>query len=401
MRFMKVLHLTTGVSTQSAVYRLHKALLNEGIESYIYAGIKSLDEKEILYNRNDLRLKILARIERQLLNLYPRREPKPWNIGFFDNTINKTIKEINPDIIHLHWINQFVSIKQIAKFNKPIVWTLHDSWPFTGGCHIPYPCEKFKIRCEQCPQLNSKKAYDLSRVIFDLKKKSWEGTNLNIIGPSKWMAQCAQESNLLSRHRILNIPNCIDTEYYNPKDKVLSRLKFNLPVDKKLILFGANNAKNDKNKGYDLLLEAFKILRKKKSDVELVVFGSKEIKYNKESGIHEIGYINNPKIFPYLYSSADVVVNASISENFSNVILESLACGTPVAAFNIGGNSDFQLIEQDMVTLAPAFSMQVLANNIHSQLVQSTNPNHISKLIENNFGLLKIANTHHQLYLSL
>ena len=165
---MRIIHLTTGANKQSAVYRLHKGLLRQGVESFIYTGLKSLNEKEIIFRKNDLKLKIMARIERQLLNYYPNREDTPWNIGFINNYVDRTIRDIDPDIIHLHWINHFVSIKNIAKFNKPIVWTMHDSWAFTGGCHIPYPCENFNTQCGKCPQLNSTRMHDLSNVLFNL-----------------------------------------------------------------------------------------------------------------------------------------------------------------------------------------------------------------------------------------
>jgi Glycosyltransferase len=397
---MRILHLTTGLSTQSAVYRLHKGLLTEGVESYIYTGLKSFNEKEIFHNKNDLKLKITARFERLLFNLYPNMEKKPWNIGFFKNTLDEIINEINPDIIHLHWINQFVSIKQISKFKKPIVWTLHDSWPFTGGCHIPYPCENFKDQCKNCPQLKSKIKFDLSNTIFKLKKKSWNNSNINIIAPSKWMGQCAYESSIFSSFQISNIANCIDTNLYIPKDKVLSRKKLNLPLKKDIILFGANNAIHDKNKGYDLLLNAFNIVKNIRNNVELVIFGSKEIKYTEHTKIREIGFIKDYNIFPYLYSAADVTINASRSENFSNVILESLSCGTPVVAFNIGGNSDLIINNINGKLVAP-FNEVMMANAIIDLLNNSPSNNKIHLNIKQRFSTKDTIYKHINLYKSI
>jgi glycosyltransferase involved in cell wall biosynthesis len=379
---MRVLHLTTGISEQSAVYRLHKAYLKNGIDSFIYAGLKSFQEDRIFYNNNDFKLKITARSERQLLKLYPERKQTPWNIGFFNNAFEKIIRDLKPDIIHLHWVNQFVSIKQIAKFNIPVVWTMHDSWAFTGGCHIPFPCEKFKTQCEACPQLNSNNKFDLSRVIFDLKKKSWNNANINFIGPSKWMTNSAQSSKLLSDFPITNIPNCIDTEFFSSKDKIESRKKLGIPKHKKIILFGANNAVNDKNKGYDLLEQAYNEIKKlsESSDIELVIFGTKDKGYCDETQIRKLGFISDSNQFPYIYSAADVVVNASRSENFSNVILEALSCGTPVVAFDIGGNSDLirpkingSLVEPfDIKKLAIAVFNHLVFNEIAAETISNS-----------------------------
>lgn len=365
---MRILHLTTGLSTQSAAYRLHKGLLKHGVESFVYTGLKSLDEKEIIFERSDLKLKITAKAERLLLNLYPNRDNKPWNIGFFNNCVDRIIEEINPDIIHLHWINQFVSIKHIAKFNRPIVWTMHDSWAFTGGCHIPFPCEKFKEHCGICPQLSSTREHDLSNVIFNLKQKNWSKANIHIIGPSSWMCKSVAASRIFTGFPVVNIPNCIDTDFFTPKDKISARQKLGLPLDKKIILFGANNATNDRNKGYDLLLEAFSIIREESDDIELVVFGSNEKKWNNYLKIREMGFISDPDTFPLLYSAVDVLVNASRSENFSNIILESLSCGTPVVAFDIGGNSD--LISNEFCgRLVSAFNPKEFASKITSLLL--------------------------------
>ena len=397
---MRIIHLTTGANKQSAVYRLHKGLLRQGVESFIYTGLKSLNEKEIIFRKNDLKLKIMARIERQLLNYYPNREDTPWNIGFINNYVDRTIRDIDPDIIHLHWINHFVSIKNIAKFNKPIVWTMHDSWAFTGGCHIPYPCENFNTQCGKCPQLNSTRMHDLSNVLFNLKLKSWRGTNINIIGPSCWMCNCAASSSIFSSSPVVNIPNCIETDFYAPTGKAYARRKLELPLNKKIILFGANNAKNDKNKGFDLMLEAFNIMKKKFNDIELVVFGSSERKWNKIEKIREVGFITEPETFPLLYSAADVLVNASRSENFSNVILESLSCGTPVVAFDIGGNSDL-ICKVSYGRLVKPFETDDLAKKIGSVLYSDSELNFDRSDIINKFGEMICAQNHIEFYGSI
>ncbi len=381
---------------------MHKSFLKNGIDSFIYAGLKSFDEDRIFYNSNDFKLKITGRIERQLLKLYPERDQTPWNIGLFNNALENIIKDLKPDIIHLHWINQFVSIKQITKFNIPVVWTLHDSWAFTGGCHIPFYCEKYIIQCEACPQLKSKRIFDLSTFIFNLKKKSWKNANIYFVGPSKWITYSAKSSKLLSGFKVTNIPNCIDTIFFSSKDKIESRKKLGIPIDKKVILFGANNAINDKNKGYYLLEQAYNEIKKisESSDIELVIFGTKDNGYCDETKIRKLGFITESNQFPFIYSAADVVVNASSSENFSNVILEALSCGTPVVAFNIGGNSDLIKPGVNGDLVAP-FDLEELTRAIINQLyLMEISSNTISKSIEN-FSELNIFNKFLKFYSGL
>lgn len=397
---MRILHLSTGINRQSAAYRLHKALLNNGIDSFIYSGLGPLEEENVFVSNNKLSLKIKARMERQLLKLYPNREIKPWNLSFFNNIEEEIIELINPDIIHLHWINQFVSIQQLKKFNVPLVWTMHDSWPFTGGCHIPGMCDKYKSGCGICPQLNSNKNFDLSKYIYNHKFQSWKNLQINFIGPSRWITEEAKASKLLNENFITNLPNCIDLQFYSPKDQINSRKKLGLPLDKKLILFGANNALKDYNKGFDLLESSFKMIISSviSEEIELVVFGTKETGYCEKSKIRMLGYIDDPKLFPLIYSSANVLVSPSRSENFSNVILESLACGTPVVAFNIGGNSD--LINQKNGALAKPYETNDLAEKIDQILNSKLLKDEISYSV-NEFSYSRVGSKMVEFYYSV
>jgi glycosyltransferase involved in cell wall biosynthesis len=164
--------------------------------------------------------------------------------------------------------------------------------------------------------------------------------NLTIVGLSRWITECAKQSKLLGDKRIVNIPNPRDTDRFKPIDERLARDILNLPKDKKLILFGAVNAINDPRKGFKELSHALKKLKSK--EVELIVFGSSEPQNPPDFcfAAHYLGHQHDDISLQILYNASEVVVVPSLQENLSNTIMESLSCGTPVVAFDVGGNSD-------------------------------------------------------------
>jgi glycosyltransferase involved in cell wall biosynthesis len=251
------------------------------------------------------------------------------------------LQKFDYDVIHLNWLNmRFFNIDELAKIKKPIVWTLHDSWAFTGICHVPYECKKYINHCGTCPMLGSKKEMDLAYEVFKKKMDAYKDLDLHIVTPSRWLGECAKLSALLGRFPVHVIPNCIDTDLYEPIDKADARKVLGLEADKKYLLFGAMNALADANKGFTYLKEALE--RIKGDNTELLVYGTNEDMQRFDLSIpaRSLGYINNDKMMALLYNAADVTIVPSLSENLSNTIMESLSCGTPVVAFNIGGNSD-------------------------------------------------------------
>ena len=236
-------------------------------------------------------------------------------------------------------INQ--DLNDITKIKAPIVWSMHDMWLFTGGCHYDDDCGGFKNKCGNCKVLRSKKDNDISRNIWKRKKKSYLNIpNLTIIGLSRWMEKQAKESSLFLNENVINLPNGIDVNVFQPHSKDLSRDLWNLPKDKKLILFGAMDATSDPRKGYVELLEALNKLNVK--DLEIIVFGNSKPSESQNFGCktHYLNKLQDDISLVTLYNSVDVMVVPSLQENLSNVILESLACGTPVVSFDIGGNGD-------------------------------------------------------------
>jgi len=329
-----------------AAYRLHQSLIVEGIDSKMLVQNKNSDDYTVLTvtsKRQKLFNQFRPNIDAIPLQFYKKKEKTFFSVSWlgFSNIIDK-INNLNPDIVHLHWINKgMIRIEDLLKIKAPIVWTLHDNWAFTGGCHIMHQCEKYQKGCGFCPVLLSSTEKDISRKLFNRKQKVFTKiNNLTIIGLSKWLNETSKDSFLLKGKRHINIPNPIDSSIFNPLDKKMARNLWKLPVNKKLALFGAISATNDKNKGFKELTEA--LLQLNSKDIELVVFGSSKPKDSQFSvfKIHYLGHLHDDVSLVTLYNAVDVMIVPSLQENLSNAIMESLACATPVVAFNIGGNSD-------------------------------------------------------------
>jgi len=234
-----------------------------------------------------------------------------------------------------------IKIEDMAKIKAPIVWSLHDMWAFTGGCHYSEECKAYEKECGSCKILESNKENDLSRKIHNRKKKTFNKIdNMTIVGLSKWLSNCAQNSALLKNKKHINLPNLIDTRIFKPFDKEKSRELWSLPQDKILVLFGAMGATSDPRKGFNELTDAMGKL--KNNDIEFVVFGSSQPQNIPDLGfkIHYLGSLADDVSLVTLYSAVDVMIVPSLQENLSNVIMESLSCGVPVIGFNVGGNSD-------------------------------------------------------------
>jgi len=352
-----------------AAYRLHKSLLDQNIESQMIVQTKASKDITILGHDSTIWKglnKLRSIIDRIPVRFYKNRTKmlfSPSWLGF--NNLIDVINKTRPDIVHLHWINHgMIRIEDLKRIKAPIVWSLHDNWPFTGGCHIMWDCERYIDKCGQCPRLGSDKENDLSRWIWNRKRNVYNSLdNLTIIGLSKWILESSQKSSLLINKRHINLPNPIDTSSFKPLDKAKARELWNLPKSKKLILFGAMYAIKDINKGYEKLKVVLDNLED--DNVEFVVFGSGEPKVNPgfKFKAHYVGYIRDDIRLATLYSAADVMVVPSLQENLSYAIMESLSCATPVVAFNIGGNSDM-IEHKNNGYLAEAYDTSDMAHGI-------------------------------------
>jgi len=369
---MKILHLNTSDiqgGAARAAYRLHRALLNESVDSQMLVQYKASDDhtvKRLDSRWQKTRAKIAPTLEAFPLRDYLHRTKTLFSPAWIPfSGIPEIIENLNPDLVHLHWIcGGMMTIEDIARIKQPIVWSLHDMWAFTGGCHYDEQCEGYKKHCGQCKILGSSHLNDLSQRVFKRKQSTYNKINdkLNIVGLSQWLATCAENSTLLQNAKVVNLPNPIDTKTFSPISKHTARALLNLPQDKKLILFGAMSATDDPRKGFKELSQA---LLELPDDLEFVIFGSNQPRESQKfkQQVHYLGHLHDDVSLRLLYSAADVMIVPSLQENLSNAIMESMACGTPVVGFAIGGNADM-IDHETNGYLAQAFSSEDLAEGI-------------------------------------
>lgn len=313
-----------------AAYRLHRSLLEAGFDSKMLVQSKTSDDFTVIGPAGKLQ-KGLGKI-RPTLDAIPVKRYKDRTKTLFSpswlpfSNIVDRINEIDPDVVHLHWVTGgMLRIEDVAKIRAPVVWSLHDMWAFTGGCHYDEECGKFKNSCGSCPVLASEKENDLSSKVLQRKQVSFkQHANLTIIGLSKWLANQARVSSLFKNTSVVNLPNPIDTKSFSPFNKQQARALFNLPSDKKLVLFGAMGAASDPRKGFKELAQALGNLP---VDYELVVFGSSEPELSQgfKQKAHYLGHLHDDIALRVLYNAADVMVVPSLQENLSNAIMEWVA----------------------------------------------------------------------------
>jgi glycosyltransferase involved in cell wall biosynthesis len=354
-----------------AAYRLHQGLQSIGLHSQMLVQEKSSNDNSVIAPTTRLaegisRMKLT--FDALPLKLYRQRDSTTFSIQWFPDGIISKISQLEPDIINLHWTNEaFVQVETIAKLNKPVVWSLHDMWAFTGGCHYSQVCDRYIKSCGACPQLHSSKNWDLSRWIWQRKAKALRNPNLTIVAFSSWLAKCASSSSLFKDLRVELIPNGIDTTKYRAIERQVARELLQLPQDKHLVLFGSLKATSDKRKGFHLLQPALQDLSKSgwHDELELLILGASQPENPPDFGfkVHYLGTLSDDLALALVYSAADVFVLPSTQENLANTVMEALACGIPCVAFNIGGMPDM-IEHQKNGYLAQPYKIEDLAQGI-------------------------------------
>ncbi|MBL7781101.1 MAG: glycosyltransferase family 4 protein [Saprospiraceae bacterium] len=361
---MKVLLLNTYLhgGAATACLRLENALRSEGV------SVRVMDA-EMAGNRWPFYA--------ERLSFLPFERDKSVRFSFSPANFGKNITKHpwvqEADILHLHWVNQgFLSvegIRELSMLGKPVVWTLHDMWTFTGGCHYSGTCTHFQGACGNCPYLTRPSAGDLSHRIWARKKEAYSPT-LRIVTCSEWLAETAKKSSLLKDMQVSSIPNPIDTQlyqpFYNDERRNFWRSK-NLNPDIPKLLFVAMNV-DEERKGFRYFQESLQILKAQYPDFQLdiVVMGKaqQETLSTLPYPVHALGLIREQAELTRIYGAADVFVIPSLEDNLPNTVMEALACGTPVAGFATGGIPEMAAhLEQGYI--APQRDSQALADGIY------------------------------------
>jgi glycosyltransferase involved in cell wall biosynthesis len=246
------------------------------------------------------------------------------------------------DIINLHWVQMLLSIEvieYILSFGKKVIWTLHDMAPFTGGCHYSNGCLGYTNDCANCPQLDESKQGFPSQILSE-KLSRWKDKNLIIVSPSQWLADCAKQSQVFRDMPVKVIRNGLDINIFKPTGKYHAKQFFGLPQDKKILLFTCQSH-SERRKGFKELMEVANLLSKRRDDLHILMFGH-ESEETKKLPIPytALGHIEEEWKLAVGYSAADITLLPTLEDNLPNVILESVACATPVVAFDSGGVAD-------------------------------------------------------------
>ena len=349
----------------------HKALINQGIDSSMLVGSKKSGLSSVYGPQGKFsKGMIVARREISdfLAKLQVPTNPNQHSLQIFPSWARKIINASNYDVINLHWVcSEFLSIKDIGRLNKPLVWTMHDMWPILGSEHYVDDLG-FKRAIEGYTKSNRSQkdsGLDLDRWCWKRKKKSW-GKPFQLVVSSEWMRQRVSESALMHDWPITVIPNAFDLERFRPYDRKFARDILRLPQDAKIIAFGATAGINDYRKGGDLLRASLEIINKVMPNVDLVIFGQHnpgQESIQIQNRIHWLGPITDDIALSLIYSAADVIAIPSRLDNLPLTAAEAQACGCPVVAFNATGLPD--LVEHEVTGyLAQPFEVDDFARGI-------------------------------------
>ena len=367
---MKVIHLNySDVSggAARAAFRIHHALRSAGLDSRMRVSLATAGDWTVDGPRSKA-AKLLSKLRPLLAGLlnktFKTGNPIIHSTNVFPSRLSKELNASSADVVHLHWVNgEMMSVADIGKLRKPIVWTLHDMWAFCGAEHYTED-KRWRDDYSVTNRPAHEAEFDLNRWTFARKKNHWHRP-MHIVTPSRWLGDCARQSVLVRDWPVTVIPNTLDTHTWRPINKAMARALLGLPPDVPLSLFGAMGGSTDPRKGFDLLQAALGHLRGQHPGLELVVFGQLAPKVPPDMGfpIHYTGHLHDDVSLRLLYSAVDVLVIPSRQDNLPNTGIEANACGTPVVAFNSCGLPDI-VVHQQTGYLAKAFDTADLALGI-------------------------------------
>jgi len=348
---MNILHLTTHDwgGAGKAVCRLHENLLSIGLNSKILVRKKLGETANVI----EYREKKLSRLYNRIMWEYYMRLTKP-EYSFRaqpKSMLNKVtdiyeMSDFKPDIIVVHWLSGFISVKDIYKINSiegiPIVWYLLDMAPFTGGCHYAWDCRKYTEQCEFCPAFGSKNKNDASNKFFKKKLNYIQKTKISIVACTEWLLKQAGKASIFKGKELKKIMLSVDPEIFNPTSSNSARTKLGISHDSKVMFFNSSKYLHDR-KGISYLMKALNILARRpefnRNNLVIITAGDNSIIKPFLKNIykhHHLGYLDGEQNLARAYQAADVFVCSSVEDSGPMMINESIMCGTPVVSFEMG-----------------------------------------------------------------
>ncbi len=415
---MKVVHVSTSLTGGAAIAarRLHDSLAPHGVESTFWFtyGTPPEDPTYLAYSSGPSALSRRIWTQLRRLRALPylagreRKHDAFSDSGWLLPMSPRTLR-LQPDIFHLHWTADFLNYSTFFAAlppGTPVVWTLHDMHPFTGGCHYSFDCERFTAACGECPQLNRLRSpADLSRQNLRLKRETLRERNVHVVADSHWLeAQARRSAVFATAGSFRTVHYGLDTAAYAPKPKAECRRALGLPQEAFVVCFGSQSLA-DPRKGLPELLAALRRLHDQPGLVGLV-FGADLPPLDKAGlpPIHSAGFLSGAAAQATMYSAADVFVIPSLAEAFGQTALEAMACGTPVVGFDTGGIPDTVRPHQTGL-LVPVGDDAALADAIRWMMTHRTEREAMGRnaraMVEADFTLERQALGYLQLYRSV
>lgn len=376
MKPLLVSHSDLAGGAARAAYRLHRALRSAGLDSTMRVRVRLSDDWTVEGPRSSIERaanKLRAAAGAALLRLQAAPDVNLRSGNWMPSQWAGVINASTADVVNLHWVaGEALSIEDIGRIRKPVVWTLHDMWPFSGTEH--YASDdvgaRWRLGYTATSRPTGARGLDLDRWGWRRKRRAWRRP-MHIVAPSQWLARCARESTLFDGWPITVIPNPLDTAVFRPHPRAFARDVLRLPQDKQLVLFGAMGGSADPRKGYPLLREALHRLaaRTARVDLQCVVFGQSTPAHPPDLPwpTHWFGPLHDDALLALLYSAADVMVVPSLQENLPQTATEAQACGCPVVAFDCTGLPD-AVIDGETGYLVAPYQPDAMAAALHGLL---------------------------------
>jgi glycosyltransferase involved in cell wall biosynthesis len=349
---MRIVEIATndlrGGAARSA-YRLHQGLRRAGIDATMLVRWKQSNDDSVRALDEHWCDPALLERERALRQRWVRENRTDFSdtlfsLGSPSISLVQHPLVVAADVVHLHWVANFLgpaSFEQLARLDKPIVWTLHDEWGYTGGCHYRNGCDQCFSRCSECPQLRED-PLGLVPTLFDERIIAWRRANLTVVGPSRWIADCARRSAILGRHPQRVIPYGLDTSTFRPASAD-ERRRFrdfhDIPHDAVVLAFGVDRV-GERRKGYEHLSAALELAARRLRNVVILRFGDASGTRTPSLPTVDLGMLHDDRSLALAYGASDCFVLPTLEDNLPNGVLESMACATPVIAYATGGVPD-------------------------------------------------------------
>lgn len=403
---MKVIHLCTDTRGGAArgMLNLHQGLLSQGVESSVITSADVGEQSPWHANHH-------RRYAAELLVWSNRTELS--NSHFSLDCLGKDVGGLDDvkraDIIHLHWVSEFLtseSIRRLAALGKPLVWTLHDMRPFTGGCHFPAGCEGFKTDCSECPQLRSN-YFHATKHALQAMSDALDSQNITFVAPSAWIASEFKASRMGCEHKVRTIPYGVDTNVFVRRSRALARKALGL-TDEAIHILLASNSFAEKRKGLNLgsevlaKLYAFSKQSSQPTQNVRLLFCGKAAPQIPEWIADSVGFVP-PEQMPVVYNAADMMLFTPLEDNLPNVVLEAMACELPVISHRVGGMPDMLAQITGLPSLAKTGDVSAIADalkqiigaphELREQIGRSAR-----KVVTSRFSLARQAKAYTDLY---